>query len=130
MGQVIDVVPTLEQTQNPFRAYFEQFAIGHYIFNDCYSDEVTLNRSIARISQDNARAIVFQIFLGGDSGSVSSHSSKRQTTPRDVGFASASAFTRAFRRSFDLAPQDLRQGEMPAAQLDRSDWVEWHPHLF
>ncbi|QGZ65484.1 AraC family transcriptional regulator [Paraburkholderia acidisoli] len=40
------------------------------------------------------------------------------------GFGSASAFTRAFRRSFDLAPQDLRQGETPAARLDRSDWVE------
>lgn len=85
VGQVIDVVPTRGQTERPFRAFFDRFAIGEFIFNDCYSDEVTLERSIARISQDNARGIAFQIYLDGDSGSVVSHSSKRQGSLNDVG---------------------------------------------
>jgi AraC-like DNA-binding protein len=85
LGQVIDVVPSLAQLELPFRASIDRYDIGEFLFGDCYTDQITLNRSIARISQDNARSIVFHVFLGGSAESVVAHSAKRQGTPCEVG---------------------------------------------
>jgi len=85
VGQFIDVVPTHAQIESPFRAFFDRYAVGDYVFNDCYSDQVTLNRSIARISQDNARSIVFHIFLEGHAGGSIARAAKHDSTSLDVG---------------------------------------------
>jgi AraC-like DNA-binding protein len=85
LGQVIDVVPSLAQLELPFRASIDRYDIGEFLFGDCYTDQITLDRSIARISQDNACSIVFHLFLEGSAESVVAHSAKRQGTPCEVG---------------------------------------------
>lgn len=85
VGQVIDVVPSREQLENPFSAFFDRFVAGDFAFSDCYSDAVTLERTIARISQDHAHGIIFHIFLGGLASSVVSRSSRRRGAPTEVG---------------------------------------------
>ncbi|MCY0854915.1 hypothetical protein [Cupriavidus sp. D39] len=65
MGMVIDVVLSRDMTRLPFRAAVDRYDIGEYVFSESYTDQITLDRSIARISRDNARSIVFHVFLGG-----------------------------------------------------------------
>lgn len=85
VGQFIDVVPSRVQIEMPFRAYFDRYGVGDFVFTDCYSDQITLDRSIARISQDSARSMVFHIFLDGHAGSNVSHAAKRSGASMDVG---------------------------------------------
>jgi AraC-like DNA-binding protein len=85
LGQIIDVVPPRAQPELHFRASIDRYDIGEFLFGDCYTDQITLDRSIARISQDNARSIVFHIFLEGGPESVVAHSARRQGRPCEVG---------------------------------------------
>jgi AraC-like DNA-binding protein len=85
LGQIIDVVPSRAQLELLFRASIDRYDIGELLFGDCYTDQITLDRSIARISQDNARSIVFHVFLEGGPESVVAHSARRQGTPCEVG---------------------------------------------
>jgi AraC-like DNA-binding protein len=85
LGQIIDVVPSLAQLDLPFRASIDRYDIGEFLFGDCYTDQIVLDRSIARISQDNARSIVFHVFLEGSANSVVAHSDKRRGTACEVG---------------------------------------------
>jgi AraC-like DNA-binding protein len=85
LGHIIDVVPSLAQLELPFRASIDRYDIGEFLFGDCYTDQITLDRSIARISQDNERSIVFNIFLEGGADNVVAHSVKRRGTHCEVG---------------------------------------------
>jgi AraC-like DNA-binding protein len=89
VGQIIDVVPSRTQIELPFSGYFDRYAVEDLVFNDCYSDQVTLDRSITRISRDSARGIAFQVFLEGDSRSAVSYSGNRYDVPLEVGILAA-----------------------------------------
>jgi len=81
VGHVIDVVPSRAQLELPFRGRIERFALGELVFTDCSTDEVLLERSIARISRDSVRSFVFHLFLEGGAQPIAVHSAKRQGTP-------------------------------------------------
>lgn len=66
VGHVIDVLPSLAQFEQPFHGVIDRYQIGDLTFTDCSSDPLTLHRSIARISTDNIRDYVFQIFIQGE----------------------------------------------------------------
>lgn len=65
VGHVIDVLPTIEQIAQPFNASIVRYTIGDRLFTDCSSDAMLLDRSISRISTDNLRGYVFQVFIEG-----------------------------------------------------------------
>ncbi len=85
MGQIIDVVSSQAQLELPFSASIDRYDVGDFLFGHCYTDQITLNRTIARISQDSARSIVFNIFIDGWPDSVIGHSARRQGEPGEVG---------------------------------------------
>jgi AraC-like DNA-binding protein len=85
MGQVMDVVPTRAQIERPFRGEIDAYWFEEFLFTDGYTDELTLERTIARISQDNARSIAFHIVMDGDAATLVTRPGKRDDAPIDVG---------------------------------------------
>jgi AraC-like DNA-binding protein len=77
MGQIIDVVPSLSDLERSFRGSITRYELGELIFADCYTDRITLDRTIARISRDNARSIIFHVFLEATPGNLLARSTKR-----------------------------------------------------
>lgn len=65
VGHVIDVLPAPGQTEEPFHGEIDRYQVGDYLFTDCISDALLLERSIARISTDNKRDYVFHVFTSG-----------------------------------------------------------------
>lgn len=65
VGHVIDVLPEKSQLEQPFNAVIDRYKLGEWSLTDCYSDPLLLSRSIARISTDNKRDYVFQVFVSG-----------------------------------------------------------------
>ena len=70
VGHVIDVLPTSHATTTPFNASIDRYKLGDRIFTDCSSDALLLDRSIPRISTDNVRDYVFQVFTQGAMESI------------------------------------------------------------
>lgn len=70
VGHVIDVLPSLKQLENPFNASIDRYTVGELVFTDCRSDQMLLERSVARISTDKMRDYVFQVFTEGGIESV------------------------------------------------------------
>src|SRR5215469_4274099 len=85
IGTVMDVVPTRAQIEQSFRGAIAIYWFGEFLFTDGYTDALTLERTIARISQDNARSIAFHIVIGGDAATLVARPGKRLDTPLDVG---------------------------------------------
>jgi hypothetical protein len=48
LGQIIDVVPSLAQFELTFRASIDRYDIGEFLFSDCYTDQLTLDRSMKK----------------------------------------------------------------------------------
>ncbi|WP_167760277.1 AraC family transcriptional regulator [Paraburkholderia pallida] len=65
---VVDLLTTRDERGQPFRASIDRYAVGEFLFADCYTDRITQDRTIARISRDNARSIVFHIFFDSAPG--------------------------------------------------------------
>jgi len=84
VGHVIDVVPAKWQLEQPFQAAIDRYRLGEWTLTDCYSDPLLLSRSLARISTDNKRDYVFQLFINGG---ISLDPSKAQNlrTPHSAG---------------------------------------------
>jgi AraC-like DNA-binding protein len=85
MGQIIDVVTTRDLIAQPFRGHIDRCDVGEFLFADCYTDGLTLDRSIARISQDNARSLVFHLFVEGDPRTVLNYQTRRDSMQLDSG---------------------------------------------
>jgi AraC-like DNA-binding protein len=85
IGQVMDVVPTRAQIERSFHGAIDMYWFGEFLFTDGYTDALTLERNIARISQDNARSIAFHIVMEGDAATLVNRPGKRIETPYDVG---------------------------------------------
>ncbi|WP_248556983.1 helix-turn-helix domain-containing protein [Paraburkholderia terrae] len=80
LGQVIEVVPSHEQLRQPFICINDRYDIGEFRMSDTYTDDVVIERTIARISRDAARGIGFTIFLDGENHSAMTHATKREYT--------------------------------------------------
>ena len=85
IGKVLDVVPTRAQIERPFRGLINTYWLEEFLFADVYTDPLTLERTIARISQDNARSMAFHIVMDGDAATLINRPGKHQNTPVDVG---------------------------------------------
>ncbi|CAM2148659.1 AraC family transcriptional regulator, positive regulator of tynA and feaB [Pararobbsia alpina] len=80
VGHVIDVVPSLSDLKHPFSASIERYSVGRFVFTDCRSDAMWLDRSLARISKDSIRTFAFHVFLDGEVDNVAVHASQRNQT--------------------------------------------------
>ncbi|EPJ84421.1 AraC family transcriptional regulator [Pseudomonas sp. CFII64] len=65
VGHVIDVLPSSSAVSQPFNASIDRYDLGDRIFSDCASDHLVLDRSVSRISTDNKRDYVFQVYTEG-----------------------------------------------------------------
>ncbi|GAC1422965.1 MAG: helix-turn-helix domain-containing protein [Burkholderiaceae bacterium] len=81
VGHVIDVLPSLIQVENPFRASIDRYAVGELVFTDCRSDALLLERSVARISTDSIRDYVFHVFMEGGVESEAGTFPQRRSAP-------------------------------------------------
>lgn len=68
MDHMIDVAPNGQSVAQGFDADITVYQVGEVVISRCLSDGVVLQRSLARISTDNVRDYMFQIFLDGDAG--------------------------------------------------------------
>jgi AraC-like DNA-binding protein len=114
VGQVVDVVVSRARTQMPFSAWINRYMMGEYLFIDCYSDQVTLDRSIARISRDSARSIAFHLFLDGEPAAIFRHGANRNPVPADLVISAVD-----LDQPFQMARKHSAHAEifMPAARL-------------
>lgn len=85
MGQVIDVVPSLAEVLLPFRGSIDRYDVGEFMFADCFTDRLTLDRTITRISRDSARSLVFHVFIGSVPHNLLARPAKTDSTPLDGG---------------------------------------------
>ncbi len=81
VGNIIDVLPSLAQVDNPFRASINCYTIGELTFTDCRTDPLLLERSVARISTDNIRDYVFHVFIEGGIQSVAGFNPQHRNAP-------------------------------------------------
>ncbi|WP_426117101.1 helix-turn-helix transcriptional regulator [Pseudomonas sp. DSP3-2-2] len=65
VGHVIDVLPSSSAVSLPFNASIDRYALGDRVFSDCASDHLVLDRPVSRISTDNKRDYVFQVYTEG-----------------------------------------------------------------
>ncbi|MFP6850297.1 MAG: AraC family transcriptional regulator [Pseudomonas sp.] len=79
VGHVIDVLPAQKQLEQPFNALIDRYKLGDWTLTDCYSDPLSLSRSIARISTDNKRDYVFQVFIQGGIALAATRPQKKRT---------------------------------------------------
>jgi AraC-like DNA-binding protein len=77
VGHVIDAPPSKEQIANGFRGEIDLYAVGGMVFTDCRTEEMLLERSVARISTDQRRDYVFQLFVEGEVGHITGMRRKR-----------------------------------------------------
>ena len=82
---VVDLLTTRDNRGQPFRGWIDRYAVGEFLFADCYTDRITQDRTIARISQDNARSIVFHVFFDNAAGSELAYPGKRTDTALEGG---------------------------------------------
>jgi AraC-like DNA-binding protein len=83
VGHVVDVVPDKSQIESGFAGSIDLHAAGGLVFTEARTDEVTLDRSIARVSTDTRRDFAFHVYLEGETGNVSGMTTKR-TAPGSV----------------------------------------------
>lgn len=77
VGHVVDVVPSKQQIAEGFRGDIDRYSVGGTMFTDCRTDEIVLERSVARVSTDHRRDYVFQLFVEGEIGNVTGMHKKR-----------------------------------------------------
>jgi AraC-like DNA-binding protein len=82
---VVDLLTTRDERRQPFRGWIDRYAVGEFLFADCHTDRITQDRTIARISQDNARSIVFHVFFGTTPGNELVYPGKRTNTALEGG---------------------------------------------
>jgi AraC-like DNA-binding protein len=82
---VIDALPSRSGPEKPFRASIDRYKVGEFVFTDCRSDSMLLERSLARISTDRVRDYAFHVFLEGGVENVSVRSSSRDITSSVAG---------------------------------------------
>ncbi|MGA3250013.1 MAG: helix-turn-helix domain-containing protein [Paraburkholderia sp.] len=82
---VVDLLTTRDDRRQPFRGWIDRYTVGEFLFADCYTDRITQDRTIARISQDNARSIVFHVFLDAAHSSELAYAGKRTGTVLEGG---------------------------------------------
>lgn len=80
LGHVIEVVASREQLRQSFACINDRYEIGEFRISHTYTDRVVIERTIARISRDNARGIGFTIFLNGEAHSATTLARKRELT--------------------------------------------------
>jgi AraC-like DNA-binding protein len=85
MVGVVNLLTTRDDRGQPFRGWIDRYAVGEFLFADCYTDRITQDRTIARISQDNARSIVFHVFFDDAAGSELVYPGKRTDTALEGG---------------------------------------------
>lgn len=85
VGHVIDVVPSQAQLAQPFHAAIDRYAVDGLVFTDCRSDAMLLVRSLARISTDSMRDIVFHVFLKGGVDALAGFGAQRGVAPTVTG---------------------------------------------
>ena len=81
VAHLIDVLPSSSDLERPFRASIDRYQVGELVLTDCRSDQMLLERSLARISTDKARDFVFHVFLEGGVGNVSVRAQPRESSP-------------------------------------------------
>ena len=74
---VVNLLTTRDERRQPFRGWIDRYAVGEFLFADCHTDRITQDRTIARISQDNARSIVFHVFFDTAPGNELIYPGKR-----------------------------------------------------
>ncbi|HEX3379573.1 MAG TPA: helix-turn-helix transcriptional regulator [Paraburkholderia sp.] len=77
VGHVVDAPPSKEQIANGFRGEIDLYAVGGMVLTDCRTEPMLLERSVARISTDQRRDYVFQLFVEGEVGHVTGMRKKR-----------------------------------------------------
>jgi AraC-like DNA-binding protein len=82
---VVNLQTTRDERGQPFRGWIDRYTVGEFLFADCHTDRVTQDRTIARISQDNARSIVFHVFFESAAGSELVFPGKRKDTVLEGG---------------------------------------------
>lgn len=85
VGHIIDVLPSLAQLENPFNASIDRYTVGELVFTDCRSDQLLLERSVARISTDSISDYAFHVFMEGGIESLTRGSSQRRSAPSVAG---------------------------------------------
>ena len=81
LSHLIDVVPSLEQIRQPFRCISHQYQVGEFVLSDTLADYAVVDRTIARISRDSWRSIVFTIYLDGEAHAFVTQAKRCQGTP-------------------------------------------------
>ncbi|EEA01679.1 transcriptional regulator, AraC family [Burkholderia sp. H160] len=65
VGHFLDVPISRQQLADGFRGSIDTYRVGGMAFMDCRTDPVAQTRSVARISTDNVRQIVFHVAVEG-----------------------------------------------------------------
>lgn len=70
VGHIVDTLPSKKQVDKGFCGGIDLYSVNDLVFLESYTDELRLERSLARISTDSTRFYVFYILQTGHLGNV------------------------------------------------------------
>lgn len=71
VGHIVDTLPSKEQVGQGFCGEIDLYSVNDLVFLESHTDELRLERSLARISTDSSRSYVFYLLQTGHLGNVS-----------------------------------------------------------
>jgi AraC-like DNA-binding protein len=81
VGHVMDVSATRADLDRPFLGAIDRYGVGEFVFTDCRTEAMRLERSLARVSRDNIRDFAFHVFLEGGVADMTVRASSRAVDP-------------------------------------------------
>lgn len=90
VGHVIDILPSRIDFERPFSASIDRYQAGELALTHCRSDELLLERSIARVSTDRSRGFAFHVFLSGCTSQLSVYNHARYSHAKENEISKAS----------------------------------------
>lgn len=81
VGHVMDVPATRADLEKPFLGSIDRYGVGEFVFTDCHTGAMRLERSLTRISRDSIRDFVFHVFLEGGVADMTVRASPRAVDP-------------------------------------------------
>jgi AraC-like DNA-binding protein len=81
VGHVMDVPATQADLDKPFEGSIDRYGVGEFVFTDCRTSAIPLERSLPRVSRDSVRDFAFHVFLEGGISDMAVRASPRAVDP-------------------------------------------------
>jgi AraC-like DNA-binding protein len=135
LGHFLDVPISRQQLADGFSGSIDSYRVGDLAFMDCRTDPISQTRSVARISTDSVRQLVFHVAVEGRFETATGQYPRRQAVQCEPGILALDMnqplqMTRsACRLLAFFLPRELVESVLPEAASIHGRVIEYHSPL-